>query len=61
MFLAIHEADLPFTIAEPDIIRKRLLGQDKVGIIPIFDTPRMADEYFYPEEDVFEVLYYKYL
>ena len=58
MFLAIHEASLPISIAEPESVRKRLLGQDNVGIIPEYASLHRANQRFHPEEDVFEVMYY---
>lgn len=58
MFLAVHQAKLPITIAEPDIIRKRLLGQGNVGILPIFESLQQANQSFLAEEDVFDALYY---
>ncbi len=59
MFLSIHEASLPITIAEPESVRKRLLGQDNVGIIPEYASLHRANQRFHPEEDVFEVMYYE--
>ncbi|MEM6317335.1 MAG: hypothetical protein AAF960_06675 [Bacteroidota bacterium] len=59
MFLVIHQANLPITIAEPDNIRKRLLGQGNVGIIPIYDSLYQANQFFREEEGVFDVVYYE--
>lgn len=59
MFLAIHGASLPISIAEPESVRKRLLGQDNVGIIPEYASLHRANQRFHPEEDVFEVMYYE--
>lgn len=58
MFLAIYKAGLPITIAFPDNIRKRLLGQDNFGIIPSYESPSHADQHFLPEEDVYDVIYF---
>ncbi len=57
MFLAIHNAGFPIYIVEPQNIRKRLLGQDKVGIVPNYETLTRAEQHF-DSEDVIEVMYY---
>ena len=59
MFLAIHKEGLPITIVEPESIRKRLLGDDNVGIIPNFESPEAAGHFFDPEEEVHEVMYWE--
>jgi len=58
MFLAIHEAGIPISIADPEGVRKRLLVQDKIGIIPFYASPHRANQHFSREEDVFDVMYY---
>ncbi|MBI4768724.1 MAG: hypothetical protein HY787_29740 [Deltaproteobacteria bacterium] len=58
MFLAIHEAKLPISIANPEGVRKRLLGQDNIGIIPSYASRHRADRHFKREEDVYDVMYY---
>ena len=58
MFLAIHQADQPITIADPNGIRKRLLGQDNFGIIPAYESLSLADQHFLPEEAVYDAIYY---
>jgi len=44
MFLAIHEAGLPITISDPFNIRKRLLAQDNIGIVPEYLSLHRANE-----------------
>ena len=58
MFLAIHQASLPITISNPESIRKRLLGQDNIGIVPVYSSQHRANQEFGEEEDVFDVLHY---
>ena len=58
MFLAIHEADLPISIANPEGVRKRLLAQDNIGIIPSYAPVHRANQRFGQDEDVFDVIYY---
>jgi len=58
MFLAIHEAGIPISIADPEGVRKRLLAQDKIGIIPSYASPHRANQHFSREEDVFDVMHY---
>jgi hypothetical protein len=58
MFLAIHEAKLPISIANPEGVRKRLLAQDNIGIIPSYASLHRANQHFDQDEDVFEVMYY---
>ena len=58
MFLAIHEAGLPISIANPESVRKRLLAQDNIGIIPSYATLHRANQHFNRNEDVFDVMHY---
>ena len=58
MFLAIHEAELPISIANPEGVRKRLLAQDNIGIIPSYASLHRANQHFGQDEDVFDVMYY---
>jgi hypothetical protein len=58
MFLAIHEAKLPISITNPEGVRKRLLAQDNIGIIPTYTSRHRADQHFGKDEDVFDVMYY---
>ncbi len=59
MLLAIHNAGLPITIANPEGVRKRLLAQDNIGIIPSYDSLHRANQRFPREQDVFDVIYYR--
>lgn len=58
MFLAIHEAGLPISIANPEGVRKRLLAQDNIGIIPFFASLHRANQHFDQDKDVFDVMHY---
>ena len=58
MFLAINEAELPISIANPEGVRKRLLAQDNIGIIPSYASLHRANQRFGQDEDVFDVMYY---
>ena len=58
MFLAIHKAKLPISIANPEGVRKRLLAQDNIGIIPSDESPHRANQRFGEEQDVFDVMHY---
>ena len=59
MFLAILEAGLPISIANAEAVRKRLLAQDTVGIIPAHVSYHRANQRFRKDQDVFEVMHYK--
>ena len=58
MFLAIHEGKLPISIANPEGVRKRLLAQDNIGIIPSYASLHRANQHFSQDEDVFDVMHY---
>jgi hypothetical protein len=58
MFLGIYDAKLPISINNPEGIRKRLLAQDNVGIIPCYQSLHRANQHFREDEDVFDVLHY---
>jgi hypothetical protein len=58
MFLAIHDAGLPISIANPKGVRKRLLAQDNIGIIPSYAPLHRANQHFGEDDDVFDVMYY---
>lgn len=58
MLLAINDASLPITISNPESVRKRLLGQDNIGIIPKYSSLHRANQHFNSSEDVFDVMYY---
>lgn len=58
MFLALHEADLPITISAPEGIRKRLLAQDNIGIIPCYCSLHRANQSFREEQAVFDALHF---
>ncbi|MDZ7697994.1 MAG: hypothetical protein U5R49_14105 [Deltaproteobacteria bacterium] len=58
MFLAIHEAGLPISIVNPEGVRKRLLAQDNIGIIPSYASLHRGNQRFAQDEDVFDVMHY---
>jgi len=58
MFLAIQAAGRPIAIADPEGVRKRLLGQDNIGIVPAYDSLHRANQRFQSEQDVYDVMYY---
>ena len=58
MFLAIHESKLPISISNPESVRKRLLAQDNIGILPSYTSLHRANQHFSQDEDVFDVMHY---
>jgi hypothetical protein len=58
MFLAIHEAKLPISITNSQGVRKRLLAQDNIGIIPSYASLHRANQHFSKDSDVFDVMHY---
>ena len=46
MFLAIHEAKLAVSIANPEGLRKRLLAQDHIGIVTVLRSLHRANQHF---------------
>ena len=56
MFLALYDAGLPITIDNPEGIRRRLLGQDNIGIVPCYESLHRANQRF--SESVFDVLHF---
>ncbi len=61
MFLGVHEAGLPIVIDDPEGIRKRLLGQDNIGIIPCFHSLHRANQHFHEHDSVYDVMHYNEL
>ncbi len=58
MFLGIHAAGLPITINDPEGIRKRLLGQDNIGVVPCFHSLHRANQRFHKHQSVYDVMHY---
>lgn len=58
MALSLHNAGLPFSIAEPEAVRKRLLAQDNIGIVPAYSSLHRANQHFQSSDDVFDVMHY---
>jgi len=59
MLLALVEAGLPISIADPESVRKRLLAQDNLGIIPRHIGLYRAWQHFPKHQDVFDVIHYQ--
>ena len=58
MFMAIREAGLPISISHPEAVRKRLLAQDNIGIVPSYASLHRANQHFSTSDDVFDVMHY---
>ena len=58
MFMAIRELGLPISIAHPEAVRKRLLAQDNIGIVPSYASLHRANQHFSTSDDVFDVMHY---
>lgn len=58
MFLGLYEARLPIAINDPEGIRKRLLAQDNVGIVPYYHSLHRANQHFHKSDDVYDVLHF---
>jgi hypothetical protein len=58
MVLAIHDEGLPITIEDAGGIRKRLLGQDNIGIIPKYGFLHRSNQQFDKNRDVYDMMYY---
>jgi hypothetical protein len=58
MVLAIHDEGLPITIEDAGGIRKRLLGQDNIGIIPKYGFLHRSNQQFDKYRDVYDMMYY---
>jgi len=58
MFLAIRDAGLPISIADHEAVRKRVLGQDSIGVIPSYAMLHRAKQHFAKDDDVFDVMHY---
>ncbi len=57
MFLAIHATGRPISIADPEAVRERILGQDNLGIIPAYASPHRANQRFPKNQHVYDVTY----
>ena len=56
--ISLHNAGLPFSMAEPEAVRKRPLAQDTVGIVPAYSSLHRANQHIQSSDDVFEVVHY---
>ena len=50
-FLAIHDAGVPVVIHEADLLKDRLRGLEKVGVVPFGVTPAYCQSWF-PNEHI---------
>ena len=58
MLLALVEAKMPISIANPEGVRKRLLAQDNIGLVPRYETLHRANQRFPSGQTVYDVMYY---
>jgi hypothetical protein len=58
MFLAIQKEGLPISLAEPEGVRRRLLAQDNIGIVPAYASLHRANQRFCKEDGVYDVMHY---
>lgn len=58
MFLAVHAAQLPIAIANPDAIRQRILAQDNWGVVPSYTSLHRAYQHFPQTAGVYDVVHY---
>jgi hypothetical protein len=58
MFLAIQEASKPISISDPEGIRRRLLAQDNIGIIPSYSSLHRANQRYREDQHVYDVFHY---
>jgi hypothetical protein len=58
MVLAIQAAGLPIGIADPEGVRKRLLAQDNIGIVPAYQSLHRANQRFHRDQSVYDVMHY---
>ncbi len=61
MCLAVQAAGLPISIANSEDVRKRILGQDNLGVIPSYGSAHRAHQHFPKEQCVYDVIYLKEL
>ena len=54
-FLALHRAGLPVTVYEAPVLKARVLGEEKVGIVPLGVFPAYCHNYF-PGEAVIDFM-----
>jgi len=58
MFLALYDAGLPIKISDPDVIYRRLLAQDNIGIVPKYSSLHRANQHYPENQDVHDVMHY---
>jgi hypothetical protein len=58
MFLAIQKEGLPISITDPEGVRRRLLAQDNIGIVPGYESLHRANQRFCKEDGVYDVMHY---
>jgi hypothetical protein len=45
-------------MANAEGVRKRLLAEDNIGLVPQYETLHRANQHFRPEHDVWDVMHY---
>ena len=58
MLVAIYKSGLPISIVDPDNVRKRLLAQDNMGVIPSFCNHHRANQHFDSKQCVYDTLHF---
>jgi hypothetical protein len=58
MFLALYNAGLPIKISDPDVIYRRLLAQDNIGIVSQYSSLHRANQHYPEHQDVHDVMHY---
>lgn len=54
-FLALHQAGIPVCVSEAETLKKRVLGEEKIGIVPSGVFPAYCNSFF-PGEDVIDFM-----
>ena len=54
-FLALHRAGLPVSIFEAEKLKERMMGSEKIGIVPIGVFPRYCHSWF-PDENIIDFM-----
>jgi len=58
MFLGLYDAGLPIKISDPEVIRRRLLAQDNIGIVAKYSSLHRANQGYPQDQDVHDVMYF---
>ena len=57
--VAKQKEGFPISLADPEGVRKRLLAQDNIGIVPAYASLHRANQRFSKEQAVFDVMYFE--